>query len=147
METAISEVPTSRRAVDPAANQGLQGVGANDFMTLLIKQLQFQDPFEPMGNEEMLAQMSTIRELEMTTRLSDKLEMLTDQQRFASVTALMGKYVQGDVSDEDGNTFPVEGVVNAIRFTAQGNVMLELDSGEALPLTGLQKVTGPESQA
>jgi flagellar basal-body rod modification protein FlgD len=112
-------------------------------MNILVKQLQMQDPMKPMTNEEMVSQLSTIRELEMNTRLSGKLEQLTDQQRFGSAAALIGKHVKGTVSDADGNEFPMEGVVTGVRFTSQGEVMLELDSGETLPLIALEQVTSP----
>lgn len=124
-----------------ASAKGMDSVTGYDFMNLLIKQLQMQDPFEPMGNEEMVNQISTIRELEMNTRMSERLERLTEEQRFGAAAALIGKYVYGAVSDEDGNAFPVEGQVTSIRFNKQGEAFLELDSGEQLPLAKLERVT------
>lgn len=125
------------------SDRGLAGVSSNDFMNILIKQLQMQDPFEPMTNEEMLSQVSTIRELEMNTRLSDRLEQVTEQQRFGAAAAMIGKYVQGKVSDADGTTFEMEGLVTAIRFASSGEALLELDTGETLPLVNVTKVTNP----
>ncbi|MBI4579288.1 MAG: hypothetical protein HY718_06270 [Planctomycetes bacterium] len=119
---------------------GLAGISGNDFMNILVKQLQMQDPMKPMSNQEMVQQLSTIRELEMNTRMSARLEQLTDQQRFGSAAALIGKYVQGKVTDGGGNEFVVEGIVTGVRFTDRGEVLLELDSGEVLPLTALQLV-------
>lgn len=119
---------------------GLGGVSGEEFMKILVKQLQMQDPMKPMSNEEMVSQLSTIRELEMNTRMSNKLEQLTDQQRFGSAAALIGKHVKGTVSDSNGNEFAREGVVTGIRFTDSGDVMLELDTGEMLPLVALQQV-------
>ncbi len=143
MDIAISEIPTLRSQAAPAQPKDLGDVGATDFMNILLSQLQNQDPFEPMDNQEMLAQISTIRELELTTRLTAQLEQLTDQQRFTSVAALIGKYAQGEVSDDEGNTFPVEGVITGVRFTADGKVLLDLDSNETLPLSDLKAVTLP----
>jgi len=119
-------------------------VSGTDFMNILVKQLQMQDPFKPMTNQEMVSQLSTIRELEMNTRMSTRLEQLTDQQRFGSAAALIGKQVQGTVTDADGNAFTREGLVTGVRFTENGDVMLELDSGEVLPLTSLQIVKNPD---
>lgn len=144
MEIALSNIPTGQREPQPNANQGLAGVGGQDFINILIKQLQYQDPFEPMGNQEMLAQLATIRELELTTRLSSKIEQLTDQQRFGSVAVLIGKYVTGEVLDSEGETFVVEGIVAGVRFTSRGQVMLELDTGETMPLSKLRTVTEPD---
>jgi flagellar basal-body rod modification protein FlgD len=140
METAaVSSV--GNPATAGAASSGLAGINGTDFLEILIKQLQFQDPFEPVKNEEMVAQMATIRELEMNTRLSDRLEQVTSQQRFASAAALIGKYARGEVSDAEGNTFPMEGIITSVKFTGRGEALLELDTGEVLPLSGLTEVT------
>jgi flagellar basal-body rod modification protein FlgD len=137
----VGNVSTAASSSAATADRGLGDVSAGDFMNILIKQLQYQDPFEPMGNEEMLNQMSTIRELELTSRLTEKLDQLTDQQRFASVASLIGKFARGEVTGDDGTLFPVEGVVNSITFTEEGNVILELDNGENLPLSKLKFVS------
>jgi flagellar basal-body rod modification protein FlgD len=128
-----------------AAANDLAGVAGADFLNILVKQLQFQDPFEPMSNEEMVSEIATIRELELNSRLSTKLEQLTDQQRFGSAAALIGKYVKGTVTDGEGNAFAAEGIVTGVRFTPTGEVMLELDTGGMLPLTALEQVTSAET--
>ena len=140
MDTTITTPSTSVNVSTQAGSSGISGISGEQFMNILVKQLQMQDPFKPMTNEEMIQQLSTIRELEMNTRMSGKLEQLTDQQRFGSAAALIGKKVTGKVADGNGTPFVMEGVVTAVRFTEQGDVMLELDSGETLPLTGLRTV-------
>lgn len=37
---------------------------SQDFLKLLVTQLTYQDPLDPMGNEELLRQISSIREIE-----------------------------------------------------------------------------------
>jgi flagellar basal-body rod modification protein FlgD len=119
---------------------GLGGISGTDFMNILVKQLQMQDPMKPMSNQEMVAQLSTIRELEMNTRLAGRLEQLTDQQRFGSAAVLLGKHVKGAVADADGTEFEVGGIVTGVRFTPKGEVLLELDSGEYMPMSALAEV-------
>ncbi|GMV96233.1 MAG: hypothetical protein HRF43_13445 [Phycisphaerae bacterium] len=120
---------------------GMAGLSGTDFMNLLIRQLQYQDPLQPMTNEEMMKQMATIRELEMNTRLTARLEQLTDQQRFGSAAALIGRQVRGTVTDEQGNPYVREGVVRSVVFTPRGEVLLQLDNGDVLPLADLEEVT------
>lgn len=119
---------------------GLASISGSDFMNLLIKQLQYQDPLEPMSNQEMMQQMATIWQLETNTQLADQLEMVTDQQRFGSAAVLIGKYVQGTVSDDSGNEYTIDGVVKSVLFTPQGEVVLELENGYTLPLANLEQV-------
>lgn len=135
-----ASVPTGQGAISVGATDKMSAISGDDFMKILIKQLQMQDPLKPMDNQQMVQQMSTIRELEMNTRMSKKLEQLTDQQRFGAAAALIGKHVKGTVADEDGKEFTMEGTVKSVRFTDKGEAILELDSGEALPLTKLEEV-------
>ena len=129
----LSERLGGRYEATPAPDW-LRRLTGEDFMKVLLKQLQFQDPLKPMDNQQMVQQMATIRELEMNTRLSQKLEQLTDQQRFAGAAALMGKRVQGTLTDDAGNEYQTAGVVKTIRFTDKGEIILDLDSGQSLPL-------------
>lgn len=138
---------TTNATAGAATGDGLAGLSGEEFMKILVKQLQMQDPMSPMTNQEMVAQLSTIRELEMNTRLSAKLEQLTDQQRFGSAAALIGRHVRGTVTDADGSAFPMEGVVTGVRFTQKGEVLLDLDSGEVLPLASLEQVTNLDASA
>jgi len=138
----IASVTASSTGTTSTAGVGLDGLQGEDFMSILIAQLQNQDPFEPMGNEEMVAQIANIRELEMNTQLTSSMKQITEQQRVGSVAALIGRYVKGEVTDGDGNVFAMEGIVTGVRFTEKGKAMLELDTGESLPLESMTEVTG-----
>jgi len=127
-----------------AGGNDLAGISGEDFMNILLKQLQYQDPFEPMSNQEMADQIATIRELEVNTRLGTRLEQITHQERVGSAAALIGKYARGSVSDAEGTVFAIEGIVTGVRFTQDGEVLLELDTGELLPLSGLEAVGVPD---
>ena len=133
--TGVTQTPTA------TTGRGVAGLGSEDFMKVLIAQLRYQDPFEPMGNEELLRQIATVRELEMNTQLTGRLEQLTDQQRFGTAGTLIGKFVRGTMSDGEGNQFEAEGIVTSIRFTKSGEAMLELDNGQTMPLSALTEVS------
>ena len=144
MQTGITSMPTGAGvSIQAGTNRGLADIAGDDFINILVKQLEFQDPFKPMSNEEMIAQLSTIRELEMNTRLSQTLQQVTDQQRFGSAASLIGRFVRGNVADDEGMPIEISGIVKAIRFTADGEVMLELDDGDVLPLAKLEEVMDP----
>ena len=100
-----------------------------DFIKMMITQLQNQDPMQPAKNEELLAQMSQIGQLQSSTMLQDSLKTLSLQNQIGSAGNLIGKMVQG----LDANDKPVSGMVNSVRV--EGNtVHLELDSGQSLAL-------------
>lgn len=143
--TSIAQ--TNSTTATTQASKGFAAMDGEDFMQILIKQLQYQDPMQPMSNEAMVSQIASIRELELNARLSQKLEGLTDQQRFGAASALIGKHVKGQVQDANGNTFDYEGVVTGIQFSEKGEAMLELDTGETMPLSALVEVTDPALSA
>jgi flagellar basal-body rod modification protein FlgD len=110
-----------------------------DFIKMMITQLQNQDPMEPAKNQELLAQMSQIGQLQSATTLQESLKGMVSQNQIGAAAGLIGKSVQG----LDGNDDPVTGTVSSVRVEADG-VSLELDSGQKLPLS---RVTSIGTQA
>jgi flagellar basal-body rod modification protein FlgD len=100
-----------------------------DFIKMMITQLQNQDPMEPAKNQELLAQMSQIGQLQSATTLQESLKGMVTQNQIGAAAALIGKTVQGLDTNDD----PIDGVVTSVRVEADG-VSLELDNGQRLPL-------------
>ena len=84
---AISNNPAISNAASSALGQtqgrGRAALGQGDFLKLLTVQMQQQDPFEPVDNKDMLAQMAQFSALagsaetnEMLERIADKLDQL-----------------------------------------------------------------------
>jgi flagellar basal-body rod modification protein FlgD len=113
-----------------------------DFIKMMITQLQNQDPMEPAKNQELLAQMSQIGQLQSATTLQESLKGMVTQNQIGSAASLMGKPVKGLDSNDD----PVEGVVSSIRVAADG-VSLELDNGKTLPLGRVTSIGGSATAA
>ena len=100
-----------------------------DFIKMMLTQLQNQDPLEPAKNQEILAQMSQIGQLQTATQLQDTLKGLTLQNQLGSAGNLIGKLVQG----LDENNDNVVGLVDSVRVE-NNQVFLELDSGKTLSM-------------
>lgn len=130
METQVISSQQSAAGAGSAPNAAPMLTG-DDFFTLLIAQLTNQDPLEPTSNQDLLNQISAIREIELSTNLSTSLTSLTEQQRFASAASLIGQFVSG--SADDGGV-PASGIVEAVRFDAGGKAVLELEGGSRIPL-------------
>ena len=102
---------------------------------MMITQLQNQDPMEPAKNEELLAQMSQIGQLQTSTALQESLKGMVLQNQIGSAGNLIGKTIEG----LDGRNEKVTGVVNSVRV--EGDVVhLELDNGKRLPMSSVTKI-------
>jgi flagellar basal-body rod modification protein FlgD len=108
-----------------------------DFIRMMITQLQNQDPLEPAKNQELLAQMSQIGQLQSATMLQESLRSMVLQNQIGSSANMIGRLVQG--MDEYNET--VTGVVTSIRVE-KDQVHLELDNGRTLPLGRVTAIAG-----
>jgi flagellar basal-body rod modification protein FlgD len=100
-----------------------------DFIKMMITQLQNQDPLEPAKNQELLAQMSQIGQLQSATSLQESLKGLVLQNQIGSAGNLIGKMIRG-LDDRNEN---IQGVVNSVRVQ-DDQVFLELDNGKSLSM-------------
>jgi flagellar basal-body rod modification protein FlgD len=76
-----------------SANTPLRGLNMDHFLTLMITELQNQDPLNPMDNAEILQQISQIREIEATSRLQETLESVLLGQNLSNASSLLDKRV------------------------------------------------------
>ncbi|MDN5330944.1 MAG: flagellar basal-body rod modification protein FlgD [Tepidanaerobacteraceae bacterium] len=91
----------------------------DDFLKLLITELKFQNPLEPLESKEYIAQLATFSTLE-------QLQNLNQQVSTMSAISLIGKNVKA--SSEGGY---VSGVVKGVSF-AQGELKLIVGDEERL---------------
>lgn len=104
----------------------LNDLDLDDFLDLMIAELQNQDPLNPLENDELVAQISQIREVGATDRLTSTLEAVLLGQNIASATNLIGAEV--DALSDDNHR--VTGVVSSISI-ANGAPKLHLDLNPA----------------
>ena len=59
--------------------RGMDSLGQGDFLRLLTVQMQQQDPFNPVDNKEMLAQMAQFSSLAGVAETNASLEQIADK--------------------------------------------------------------------
>jgi len=98
-----------------------------DYMTLLVTQLQNQNPLEPLNNNEMasqLAQFSQLQQLEsMNTSFS---EVLSDIQR-AYAASLIGREISFLADDGSGIGEIATGIVQEVYNNVDGETVVVTD--------------------
>ena len=109
-----------------------------DFIKMMVTQLQNQDPTDPVKNQDLLAQMSQIGQLQSQQDLQTSLKGLVLQNSLGAAGNLIGKMVQG--LDQDGAQ--MNGLVTSVRVV-DNEVSLELDSGKELKLARVTGISQP----
>lgn len=84
----------SKTATTTKAKGGFGALGTADFIKLMTTQMRQQDPFNPMDNKDMLAQMAQFSSLSATTdmgttlkEIATKLDAVLTAQQAAQTTA------------------------------------------------------------
>ena len=113
-----------RNIMDPVVATSSASDIHMDYMTLLVTQLQNQNPLEPLDNNEMasqLAQFSQLQQLEsMNTSFS---EVLTDMQR-AYAASLIGKEISFYADNGSGEQEAATGVVQEVYNDVEGQIVV-----------------------
>ena len=106
LNTAAQQVAGTTGQSDASYNE----LDIDDFLKLLISELQNQDPLDPMDNSEMVQQIGQIREIGATDELTKTLSTLSSSQELVTASSLIGKSVEGLAEDSSA----VDGIVDRI---------------------------------
>ncbi len=90
----IASLANSPTTQSSAPKSSLNDLDLDVFLELMIAELQNQDPLNPLENHELLQQISQIREVGATDRLSETLDSVLLGQNIASATNLIGANVE-----------------------------------------------------
>ncbi len=100
-------------------------LGKSDFLNLLITQLQYQDPLEPMDDTDFIAQLAQFSSLEQMQNLNTS---FSQSMGFS----LIGKHIAATVSNEKtGEVSYVEGEVSSV-FSEGGETYLVVGDNDVL---------------
>jgi len=125
-----------------ASGSGASGapgeISAEQFLKILISELQNQNPLEPMKNSELMEQMSAIKNLQAIDALTRQLGKLTEQSKVGEAAPLIGKLVSGTTA----SGVKVEGVVDRI-LVENNNVSLVV-KGFKVPYANVAEVAEAE---
>ncbi len=108
----MSRISSTQPISQPTAGKSsdLENVDVNQFLDLLIAELQNQDPLNPVDNSQFAQQVGQIREIAATDKLSATLNAVLSGQSLGTASGLIGKQVEA--LSESGET--VQGVVERV---------------------------------
>lgn len=123
-----------------ASSTGKSSLGKDDFLKILIAQLQNQDPSQPLQDKEFIAQMAQFSSVEQLSNMSKEMSLLRQSMGIAS--GLIGKQVTWSGTDETGQSVTKKGLVDAITF--KEGTQYATVKGENITLDKLLTITNPE---
>ena len=136
-------------------------LGKDDFMKLLIAQLQNQDPTNPMKDNEFIAQMAQFSSLEQTMNLSKSFEKFAESQNQSQLiqyNSFVGKDIKWHeiATDKNGNAAVGEdgmpivnegtGRIISIKFV-DGSAVFTLQDGKELTPGNISEVLAGSANA
>ena len=87
-------------------------LGKDDFLKILVTQLQNQDPMQPLEDKDFIAQMAQFTSVEQLVNMSDQLTALC--QNLGMASTMIGKNVQWYAYSDTGEMIPQHGAVDSI---------------------------------
>ncbi len=101
---------TGSRSSNGTTGNDLREVDLDEFLGMLITEMQNQDPLNPMDNSQLLTQISQIRQIGSTNQLTDTLTTLAIGQELTMASSLIGRNVKA----LDDNAKDIEGSVDRV---------------------------------
>ena len=105
---------SSSSSGDTSSALPTQTLNQNDFLKLLVAQMQSQDPMNPMSDTQFIAQMATFTQLEQSKEMSSNIQQLTTQQQLLQANDLIGRSVM--LQNADGSL--ASGIVSGVLVNA-----------------------------
>jgi flagellar basal-body rod modification protein FlgD len=115
-------------------------INQNDFIKLFLSQLQFQDPLQPVDNEQFLAQLAEFSNLQQTTQTSQNTQGLMVLNSSAQALSLLNQVVTVQDTQDSGTTI---GTVSAVSFNSSGPTLsiTPTDGGPTVTGISLSQIT------
>ena len=126
---------SSSGAQSATSVNSFNNLSVQDFINMLVAELQNQDPTQPMDNSEILNQVSQIRSIESNDTLDTTLQSVLLGQNVSTGSSLINQTVTG--TDPSGNS--VTGLVQSVSV-ANGTVTLNLSNSDTMTLTNVTAI-------
>lgn len=119
-------------------------LGKDEFLTILIAQLQNQDPMSPLEDQDFIAQMAQFTSVEQIMNMSTEMELLRQSMGISS--DLIGKSIQYSYTNE--STYEEElnsGIVEGIKML--DGLQYVIVNGEEIGLDQILKIWNTEQES
>ena len=132
LPTTTSTTTASTASTSTASAQAAATLDYNSFLTLLVTEIQNQDPTSPSDPTQFLGQLASFSAVGQTIQTNAKLDLLQTTAALSQADATIGH----TVTSADGTT---SGTVSSVAIGTDGALTATLTGGGTLALgTGVQ---------
>jgi flagellar basal-body rod modification protein FlgD len=129
---SIGSAPLPGKTAAPVSSLGLE-----DFLKILLTQLNYQDPLKPLDNQQFIAQLAQFTTLEQTRQSNERLDTLLSIQSSSQAIGLLNRTV--DIAAADGSV--ATGQVSALGFRdSQALITVKREDGSLLTAVPLSQI-------
>lgn len=148
MTTTIDSSYLLNSTKNQTKNAGASSLGKDDFLKILMTQLQNQDPLNPMQDKDFVAQMATFSTLEQITNMGtsmDKFIQVLEKNQLMNYSQLVGKEVTWSTpASADGRTPAAQGTGKVTSVQVKdGNVLATMEDGSEIDPANLTQMADP----
>lgn len=132
----LNATQTANSAANNSTNAStFASLTPDDFLKMLITELQNQDPMNPTDNSQILQQISEMSNISATNSLTNSLNGMLTEQNLSAASAMVGMTVQG-LADDGSNA---SGKVDSVTIS-NGTAKLNIGQ-QTVSLTNVQQIT------
>ena len=112
---------------------GTSNLGQDAFLRLMMEQLKYQDPLNPMDNQQFLAEQAQFTQISELQKINSA---ITAQNQIQQASSLVGKTVT--IVDPNDNTQTLEGKVTESKIYSDGSTIVM--NGKEYPIDSILSI-------
>lgn len=136
MTTVPATGGSSSNTSGTSSTQSTPTLNYNDFLQLMIAQLQNQDPLNPTDSSQFMSQIAEFSNVEQGINANSKLDQLLVNSNISQASTMIGLAITGT----DGT----QGVIQSVRIDSSGSTAI-LTNGAQVPITAGVSIGYPVS--
>ena len=140
MTSPVDAVGTTAYTPATSAVDRPDQMGKDTFLKLLVAQMRYQDPSNPVDSSQMMAQTATFSQVEKLEQLVTQNASMLVLQESATAGALVGR--TATYTGENGE--PVTGTVSSVRLASRDEEAVAVIDGKAVPVGRLTEIAAPK---
>lgn len=111
-------------------------IGKDDFLKLLVGQLQHQDPMQPADDSQFIGQMAQFSQLEQETNTAQSTGQIATQLGHTTALSLIGR----TVTYTDANDATQTGAVSQVDVGSDGSATLTVGGQTGIALSSVTEI-------